>query len=104
MLGTGRTVRDGKTVEHEFVLIRLQDGKLAYEAHPSGQSSNVFLASNVTGQRVVFEDPAHDYPQQVGYERKGPDALLAWVDGTIKGQSRRVEFPYRRVACVTATR
>jgi len=98
MLGTGRTVRDGQTVDHEFVLIRVQDGKLAYEAHPAGQSMNTFVASRLSEQHVVFEDAAHDYPQQVGYERRG-DSLLAWIDGTINGQPRRVEFPYKRVGC-----
>ena len=24
---------------------------------------------------------------------------VAWIDGTVGGKSRRVEFPYRRVAC-----
>jgi len=25
--------------------------------------------------------------------------MIAWVEGTVGGKSRRVEFPYRRVAC-----
>jgi hypothetical protein len=53
----------------------------------------------VTDTTVVFENPQHDFPQRVGYERKGGDALLAWIEGTRNGQTRRVEFPYRRVAC-----
>ena len=36
--------------------------------------------------------------RRVGYSRNG-DSLLAWIDGTTNGKSRRVEFPYRRVAC-----
>src|SRR5262245_44057099 len=37
MIGMGRTVRGGKTTEYELVVVREQDGRLAYEAHPSGQ-------------------------------------------------------------------
>lgn len=99
MLGLGRTVRGERTVDHEFVLIREQDGRLAYEAHPAGQASTVFLSTDVSPSRVVFEDKAHDYPQQVGYQRRGPDTLVAWIDGTDNGKARRVEFRYRRVAC-----
>jgi hypothetical protein len=50
---------------------------------------------------VIFENQAHDYPQRVGYKREG-DSLLAWIDGTAGGKSRRVDFPYRRVACAGA--
>ena len=98
MLGMGRTVRDGKLVEYESVVLREEDGKLAYEAHPSGQPSAVFLSKTLDESSVVFENPAHDYPQRVGYTRDG-EALLAWIDGMSNGKSRRVDFPYRRVAC-----
>jgi Domain of unknown function (DUF6265) len=98
MLSIGRTVRGEKLVEYEWVMLSEQDGKLAYEAHPSGQQSAVFTAQTSSGTEVVFENPAHDYPQRVGYKRDG-DALLAWIDGTVNGKSRRAEFPYRRVAC-----
>ena len=38
MLGLGRTVKGGKTVEHEFMQIRhAADGKLIYVALPSRQ-------------------------------------------------------------------
>ena len=98
MLGVGRTVRDGKLVEYESVVLREEDGKLAYEAHPSGQPSAVFLSKTLDESSIVFENPTHDYPQRVGYKYDGA-ALLAWIDGTVNGKPRRVEFPYRRVAC-----
>lgn len=99
MIGVGRTVRADRLVEYELVVLREQDGQLAYEAHPSGQPSAVFLSRTVTDAEVVFENPTHDFPQRVGYRRDGPDALLAWIEGTRNGQARRVEFPYRRVSC-----
>src|SRR5262245_7434345 len=99
MIGMGRTVRDGRLVEYETVVIREEGNQLAYEAHPSGQSSAVFLANAVTDSMVVFENPKHDFPQKVGYQRDGADTLLAWIEGTDKGQTRRIEFPYRRAMC-----
>jgi len=99
MIGVGRTVRGDRLVEYELVVLREQDGRLAYQAHPSGQPSAVFLSKTVGDGEVLFENPTHDFPQRVGYRRDGPDALLAWIEGTRNGQSRRVEFPYRRVAC-----
>jgi hypothetical protein len=99
MLGMGRTVRGGDLVEYESVLLREEDGKLAYEAHPSGQPPAVFLSRSVDDLSVVFENLHHDFPQRVGYRRDGADSLLAWIEGTLKGRSKRVEFPYRRSAC-----
>jgi Domain of unknown function (DUF6265) len=99
MMGMGRTVRGGKLVEYETVVIREEGDRLAYEAHPSGQAPAVFLANGATDSMVVFENPKHDFPQKVGYQRTGADTLLAWIEGTEKGQTRRIEFPYRRAMC-----
>jgi len=98
MLGMGRTTRDGKLVEYESVLIREERGRLAYDAHPSGQQPATFLSTTVTDSSIVFENPEHDFPQKVGYARSG-DSLSAWIEGSVNGKVRRVEFPYRLTPC-----
>ena len=100
MLSVGRTTRNGNLVEYEFVVLREQDSRLAYEAHPSGQPVATFRSIQVGEGVVVFEDAAHDFPQRVGYRKAGPDALDAWIEGTVRGQQRRVDFKYRRQSCV----
>ena len=99
MVGMGRTVRGSKTVEYELVLIKEQDGRLAYEAHPSGQPSATFMAATASDTSVIFENPTHDFPQRVGYTRNGSDALDAWIEGQANGKSRRVDFSYQRARC-----
>ena len=99
MVGVGRTVRGDKLVEYELVVLREEGDRLAYEAHPSGQPSAVFLSSSVSDTSVVFENLGHDFPQRVGYQRSAPDSLLAWIEGSQKGKKRRIEFPYRRAVC-----
>jgi hypothetical protein len=100
MLGVGRTTRGEKLVEHEFVVLTERDGRLAYEAHPSGQATATFLSKPISGREVVFEDAAHDFPQRVGYRSTGPGQLLAWVEGSSNGRTRRIEFTYRIVNCI----
>ena len=100
MLGVGRTTRGTKLVEHEYIVLTERDGRLAYEAHPSGQATATFMSQPITGREVVFEDPTHDFPQRVGYKSTGPGQLLAWVEGTSNGKARRIEFPYRLVNCI----
>jgi len=100
MLNVGRTTKSGTLVEYEFVVLREHDARLAYEAHPSGQPEATFLSTQIGDDVVVFENLTHDFPQRVGYRRVGADALEAWIDGTLRGQSRRVDFRYRRTSCV----
>ena len=51
----------------------------------------------VSEREAVFENPQHDFPQRISYELKGDGTLLAAIEGTKNGKTRRVEFPYRPV-------
>ncbi len=95
MLGMSRTVAKGKIVEHEFLQIRVQDGKLVYIARPSGQPEATFTAVKVGPREVVFENPAHDFPQRIIYRLQADGNLAARIEGGGKG----VDFPMRRTAC-----
>jgi hypothetical protein len=99
MLGMARTTTPRGLGEYELTLIREKGGKIVFEAHPSGQPSAEFTAAVVGSDSVIFSAPQHDYPQMVGYRRSGPDSIVAWTDGMVKGKSKRVELRYRRVSC-----
>lgn len=99
MLGTGRTVHGDSLAEYELVGIRAGREGLTYEPHPSDQPSAVFTEIELTDHSVLFENKAHDFPQQIGYQRRGPDSLLAWIAGPMNGNTRRIEFPYGRARC-----
>lgn len=99
MLGMSRTVRDGKLIEFESIILRVEKGKLVYEAHPSGQPTATFMSTSISDKSVIFENPKHDFPQKIGYQRDGDSSLLAWIEGPVDGKPRRTEFPYHRVVC-----
>jgi hypothetical protein len=99
MLGMSRTIRGDRLTGHELVVLREREGRLVYQAHPSGQPSAEFPLLTLGDSMVVFEDPQHDFPQRVVYRRPVADSLLAWIEGTANGQERRIEFRYRRVPC-----
>ncbi len=102
MLGVGRTVKDGKTVEHEFLQIRLNaDGKVVYIALPSRQNEATFVASSVGERAVTFENPQHDFPQRIIYRALPENRLAARIEGTRGGALRGIDFPMRRVQCET---
>lgn len=99
MLGMSRTVAGGSLVEHEFIVLREEGDRFAYEAHPARQPAAVFLSREVGDSMLLFENLEHDFPQRIGYRRDGPDTLVAWIEGTVNGKARRVDFAYRRVVC-----
>jgi hypothetical protein len=101
MLGMGRTVDARGLSDYELTLIKEEGGRLLFEAHPKSQPSATFAARVLNADSVVFELPEHDFPQRVGYRRVGADSVLAWVEGTMNGKTRRMEFPYARVPCPT---
>ena len=103
MLGVGRTVRAGKTVDFEFMQIRVgHEGKLVFIALPAGKTETTFVASVVGPEGVVFENPSHDFPQKVSYRKTGAETIVARIEGVRDGVVRGINFPMRRSSCELA--
>lgn len=102
MLGMARTVSRDTVRSTESSIIRQRGDRIVYEARPSDQATTIFPSIAVSGDSVVFELLTHDFPQRVGYNRRGTDSLVAWIEGTSNGRTRRISYPYARVACPTA--
>lgn len=100
MLGIGRTVKAGKTVEFEFMRIHAAaDGKLLFTALPSGQTEATFTEFRHGDTEIGFENPGHDFPQRVIYKLQGKTRLLASIEGMRKGVARTIDFPMHRTRC-----
>lgn len=100
MLGMARTVKSGRTVEHEFVQLRAEaDGTLAYVVSASGQPEVAFRLVSLQDGTAVFENLQHDFPQRIIYARQADGSLLAAIEGPGRdGQVKRIEYPYQRIA------
>lgn len=93
MIGMGRTVAGGRTVEFEYLRLEERGGAIFYVAHPKARCPGTdFKLTSVTTQNAVFENPQHDFPKRIIY-RKNPDgSLTASIDG---GEGTKVQsFPY----------
>ena len=99
MMGMSRTAASGKTSEYEFLLIRESLRGLEYVAKPSGQAEAMFTSVRVSANDVVFENPAHDFPTRIIYQRPSGGGLTAAIEGTMNGQPRRIEFKYASAIC-----
>ncbi len=98
LLGLARFVKDGRTVDFEYLRIRETDeGSLEYVALPSGQSETCFQLVEMSTSKLVFENLEHDFPQRIIYRLESEVDLVARIEGKVKGEDRAVDFPMKRV-------
>lgn len=79
LLGVGLTRTARGAAEFEFVRIAPHQDGYAYFAQPGGRAPVAFKLAISRPDRVVFENPAHDFPQRITYER-ADDSLTARIE------------------------
>jgi Domain of unknown function (DUF6265) len=98
LVGTGFT-HTPRGVDFEFLRIAPHEGGYAYFGSPRGRPAVAFKLVASSASRVVFENPAHDFPQRITYERTG-DALTARIE-TADGR-QAMGWTYRKAPLDTA--
>ena len=96
MLGMHQDVSAKGRISFEFLRIERRDGKLVYLAMPHAEPETPFPLKSATADRVVFENPEHDFPQRLIYWRDGA-RLCARVEGTTKGKAESEEWCWSRM-------
>lgn len=46
--------------------------------------------------QMVFENPAHDFPQKISYKLINKDSLVAEISGMRNGQLKTIKFPMKK--------
>jgi len=99
IVGASRTMKQGRTVFHEFMRIEQQGEEVTFTPRIGVNAKLVsFRLIKQSADEVVFENPAHDFPQRVIY-RKAVGGLHGRIEGVDKGKPRSEDFPYKRVSC-----
>ena len=95
MLGLGRTVKDDKAVDFEFMRVEQRGETLVYLAMPRGAPATPFPLASLDASSAVFESNL-EFPRRVSY-RKNPDGTLtARIEGTRNGQPAAREWTWKR--------
>ena len=98
MLGASRTTMGERVREFEQLRLVTHGDTLVYHASPSGQAPTDFRSVlPIVAGELVFENPAHDFPQRIRYRRISTDSLVARVEAGARG----FDIPMRRVSCST---
>lgn len=96
MLGMTRYVRGTRVVDFEFTTIERTDSSFVLTRRPKGERSDAFPLKEVSGDRAVWENMAHDFPQRIIYWRGTDGTLVARIEGTTPRGERHVEWTMRR--------
>jgi hypothetical protein len=92
MVGLHRDVGKGRTMLFEFLRIEQQGDRIVYLSMPNGRSpATTFPLKEMSGTRVVFENPQHDFPQRIIYWKDGND-LHARIEGMMNGKPASEEW------------
>jgi len=99
MTGLSRFLRGGRVVDWEFHRIDAGPSGPTLTPHPRGVASVTFSPVAMTGNRIVWENADHDFPQRIIYERIGPDGLMVRIEGGEGEKARAVTWHMRRASC-----
>ncbi|MBK7028749.1 MAG: hypothetical protein IPH45_05895 [Bacteroidales bacterium] len=93
--GQGYMVLKNDTVFSEKLEIRESGGEIYYIPTLIDQNSGqpvMFRLTSLNDSLMIFENPAHDFPQRIVYTHPTDDSLHAWIEGIDKGKARKEDF------------
>ena len=85
-----------RMVSFEFLRIEAGAEGIAYVAQPGGQPPTRFALIEQAARRVVFANPAHDFPQRILYWLDDAGALHARIEGPKDGKTVGQEWTWTR--------
>lgn len=98
--GSGYLIKGADSTLLESIRLEQRNGRLFYVPLVKGQNNEKpvrFALTRANAQQLVFENPAHDFPQQITYTRISKDSLLAEISGIVQGATKSRRFPMRRI-------
>lgn len=93
-------VSNGDTVSSETISLEQRNGKLYYIPIVSGQNDGkaiVFTQTKLSDSAIIFENPAHDFPEKIEYRFQKPDSLISEVSSVSGELKKSIVFRMRRV-------
>lgn len=84
ILGSSHSFDAAKTNFFEHLRITAMRGTIAYLAMPGGKPPTAFLLAKLEDGLMVFENPKHDAPQRITYQKTeaGITATVCQMDGS----------------------
>ncbi|HUQ49464.1 MAG TPA: DUF6265 family protein [Terriglobales bacterium] len=97
MIGMSRTISKDRTVAFEFLRIVQRGTDLFYIAQPEGKPPTEFKLVRSSAKELVFENLAHDFPQQISYNLNEDGSVTARIEGPGKNGRKVIPFEFKKV-------
>lgn len=100
LLGESYFVIGKDTVFGEKVELKQRGNDFIYEARVAKQNDEKpvpFKLTSSSENEMIFENPAHDYPNKIVYQKVSNDSLVAEIFGTKDGKIKSEVFKMKRV-------
>jgi len=98
--GESYVVVGADTVSSEKLRLAQEGAQLLYipTVRDENQGKPVrFTMISASDTKLVFENPQHDFPQQISYTKISSDSLVAEISGMVNGKREAQSFPMRKV-------
>ena len=98
--GKSYFIKGADTVSSEKISLEQNGDQVFYIPIVKGQNDGQpvkFTLTFSSGNRLIFENPAHDFPQKISYTQVTGDSLLAEISGTVQGKINSMQFPMTRI-------
>lgn len=88
------------TVFAESVRLWQKENQLIYEVSVKGQNDEKpidFALTSSSDKQLVFENPKHDFPSKITYNKITNDSLVAEISGMKDGKAKAEQFAMKKV-------
>jgi len=99
LFGESFTTVEKDTVFYEQMDLVQRNDSLICIISVKGQNKEEpvsFYMTKSTENQIIFENPKHDFPNKIEYNKIGTDSIFAKIYGTENGKEMAIDFPMKR--------
>lgn len=99
-VGQSYFIKNKDTIHHEIIELTQDRENLIYLAKVKGQNNDESIPFKLTKDNdtlLVFENPKHDYPQEIEYVFKKNKAILITVSGMDKAKMKSDSYVLKKM-------
>ncbi|MGB1308268.1 MAG: DUF6265 family protein [Oceanihabitans sp.] len=92
-------VKNDTVFAERVTLQQLDENQVAFTVVAYQQNNNqpvTFMLTSTKNKVFTFENPKHDFPSLIAYTNPVKDSIHAWIEGKINGNSRKVDFYFKK--------
>lgn len=99
LAGMSYMINENDTAVFERIRLIVEKRDIYYIPAVSNQNEGNevrFKGTSISDNELIFENPAHDFPQKIKYTLIKKDSLVAEISAKINGEIKRQVFPMRK--------